>query len=177
MRRQLRIVIPGGSGHIGHILARRFHNLEDKVTVVSRHAEEKPWRTVLWNAREIGAWAREFDGADVVINLAGRSVDCRYTRSNRREIKESRVRATRLVAEAIAQASKPPALWMNASTATIYRHALDRAMDEDTGELGGDEPGAPATWKFSIDVAKSWEEAFFESRSLHIRKVALRCAW
>ena len=97
------------------------------------------------------------DGADVVINLAGRSVDCRYTPANRKEIMDSRVESTRAVGRAIGAASRPPALWINASTATIYRHSLDRAMDEATGELGGGEAGARSTWKFSTDVAKAWE--------------------
>ena len=116
------------------------------------------------------------DGTDVVINLAGRSVNCRYTAANRREIMNSRVESTRVVAAAIAQAEEPPALWMNASTATIYRHALDRPMDEATGELGGNEPAAPPAWNFSIDVAKRWEEEFFKAPTPKTRKIALRSA-
>ncbi len=128
------------------------------------------------NGRELGPWAAAIDGADVVINLAGRSVNCRYTAANRREIIDSRVESTRAVGAAIAQAAHPPALWMNASTATIYRHALDRPMDEATGELGGYEPDAPATWNFSIDVATRWEEAFFAAFTPRTRKIALRSA-
>jgi uncharacterized protein (TIGR01777 family) len=176
LKRPLRIVIPGGSGQIGRILARHFHAQGHAVTVLARHPAVVPWRTVLWDAQEPGGWAHELDGADLVINLAGRSVNCRYNPANRREIKESRVRTTRLLGEAIAHMSNPPVLWMNASTATIYRHALDRAMDEQTGELGGAEPGAPSTWNFSIDVARSWEQAFFESHCPGTRKVALRSA-
>jgi uncharacterized protein (TIGR01777 family) len=116
------------------------------------------------------------DGADVVINLAGRSVNCRYTAANRREIMDSRIQSTRAIGQAIAQASPPPALWMNASTATIYRHALDRPMDEATGELGGAEPGAPSTWRFSIDVATNWEREFFAAAAPGTRKIALRSA-
>lgn len=172
----LRIVIPGGSGQIGQILARHFHAQSHDVIVLARHPATTPWRTLQWDAQSLGPWARELDGADLVINLAGRSVNCRYTSANRREIKESRVQSTGVLGEAIAQAPHPPALWINASTATIYRHALDRAMDEHTGELGGSEPGAPSTWRFSIDVARSWEQAFFESRSPATRKVALRSA-
>lgn len=176
MDRRLRIVIPGGSGQIGRILARHFHARGHSVVVLARHPGAAPWRTVLWDAREPGDWVRELDGADLVINLSGRSVDCRYNQANRREIRESRVRSTRALGHAIAKSSRPPVLWMNASTATIYRHALDRPMDEHTGELGGNEPDAPSTWAFSIDVARSWEEAFFESRTPHTRKVALRSA-
>jgi len=89
---------------------------------------------------------------------------------------DSRILSTRVVGQAIAQAAKPPALWMNASTATIYRHALDRAMDESTGELGGHEPDAPSTWRFSIDVATSWEREFFAAATPGTRKIALRSA-
>jgi uncharacterized protein (TIGR01777 family) len=173
---KLRIVITGGSGQIGQILARRFQAQAHEVIVLSRHSAAMPWRTVVWDARSVGPWTSELDGADIVINLAGRSVNCRYSPANRREIKESRVQSTRILGEGIAQAVHPPALWINASTATIYRHALDRAMDEHTGELGGNEPGAPSTWNFSIEVARSWEQAFFGATTAKTRKVAIRSA-
>jgi len=129
-----------------------------------------------WDGRETGDWTKELEGADAVINLAGRNVNCRYTEANRREILESRIRTTQLIGQAIAQATHPPALWINASTATIYRHALDRPMDEATGELGGAEDDAPSTWRFSIDVATGWERAFFEASTPRTRKIAIRSA-
>ena len=171
-----RIVLAGGTGHVGRMLAERFHRQGDKVTVIARHPHGEPWQTLLWDGRTLGDWRESIDGADVVINLAGRSVNCRYNETNRREIMESRIEPTHVVGKAIAQSSRPPALWMNASTATIYRHALDRPMDEATGELGGSEASAPATWRFSIDVAKSWEQAFYEAATPGTRKVALRSA-
>jgi len=171
-----RIVLPGGSGQVGAILARHFHAQGDDVVVVARTAKPSPWKTVPWDGETLGAWTSELDGADLVINLAGRNVNCRYTAENRREIKESRVRSTRLVGEAIGRMAHPPRIWMNASTATIYRHAFDRPMDEVTGEIGGKEPNAPSTWAFSIDVATSWEEAFFSASTPGTRKVALRSA-
>ena len=145
--------------------------------MLARHAvHTQPWNVLPWDGQTLGPWAAEIDGADVVINLAGRSVNCRYSEANRREIKQSRVETTLLIGQAIAQAEHPPRVWMNASTATIYRHSLDRPMDEATGELGGDEPNAPSTWRFSIDVAKSWEAAFFSCSTPQTRKVALRSA-
>ncbi|HWF06189.1 MAG TPA: TIGR01777 family oxidoreductase [Candidatus Angelobacter sp.] len=174
--RKLRIVIPGGSGQIGHVLARRFHEQGHDVTVFSRQTESVAWHTLPWNGRDLGDWAKAIDGADMVINLAGRNVNCRYTPANRKEIMDSRILSTRVVGQAIAQAAKPPALWMNASTATIYRHALDRAMDESTGELGGNEADAPSTWRFSIEVAKSWEAELFSTATPATRKIALRSA-
>ena len=173
---KLRIVIPGGSGQIGQMLARHFQAQSHQVIVLARHPAAAPWRTMLWDAQGLGAWVRELDRADLVINLAGRSVNCRYTPANRREIKQSRVQSTHIVGEAIARTPHPPALWINASTATIYRHALDRAMDEQNGELGGNEPGAPSTWNFSIDVARSWEQAFFDPQVPQTRKIAIRSA-
>jgi uncharacterized protein (TIGR01777 family) len=170
----LRIVITGGSGQIGQILARYLHAQGVAVAVVARHVQPAPWSTVRWDGERTGEWAKELDGADVVINLAGRSVNCRYNEANRREIKESRIVTTRLVGEAIAQASRPPKLWMNASTSTIYREAFDRAMDDISGEVGGGEPRLPSAWRFSYDVATSWENAFFEAGTPHTRKVALR---
>jgi uncharacterized protein (TIGR01777 family) len=173
---KLRIVIPGGSGQVGNVLARHFHDLGHSVTVLSRHPQTSPWQVLSWNGRDLGSWAQAVDGADIVINLAGRSVNCRYTPANRGEILESRILSTRVVGQAIAQAAKPPALWMNASTATIYRHALDCDMDESTGELGGHEPDAPSTWRFSIDVATKWEQEFFSAATPCTRKIALRSA-
>ena len=175
-QRKLRIVIPGGSGQVGTVLARHFHGQGHSVTVLSRQPVSAPWQVLPWNGRDPGDWTQAMDGADIVINLAGRNVNCRYTPANRREILESRMLSTRAVGQAIAQAAKPPALWMNASTATIYRHALDRPMDEATGELGGQETGAPSTWRFSIDVATSWEREFFAVATPGTRKVALRSA-
>ena len=159
------------------MLATYFDSQGDTVTVLARRATETPWRTTPWNGHDLDStWAREIDRADVVINLAGRSVNCRYNEANQREIMDSRVQTTRLIGKAIAECANPPALWMNASTATIYRHALDRDMDEATGEIGGGEPGIPSTWKFSIDVATSWEEAFFAAETPRTRKIALRSA-
>jgi hypothetical protein len=176
-RSRLKVVIPGGTGSIGTVLARHFHGAGDDVTVVARStAPIAPWRTIAWDGATLGPWSDAFDGADVVINLAGRSVNCRYTPQNRRAIMESRTLTTRVVGEAIARAKRSPRVWMNASTATIYRHALDRPQDESTGELGGDEPGAPAKWNFSIDVATAWERTFTDSAAPGVRKVVLRMA-
>ncbi len=172
----LRIVIPGGSGHLGGILARHFHAQGHSVVVVTRTPKAAPWRVVAWSGCSLDRWVEEVDGADAVINLSGRSVDCRYNAFNRKEILNSRILSTRILGEAIASAAKPPRLWMNASTATIYRHSLDRAMDEDGGELGGNEIDAPATWRFSIDVATRWEDAFFAAQTPATRKIALRSA-
>jgi uncharacterized protein (TIGR01777 family) len=172
----MKIVIPGGSGRIGQVLARHFHQRGEQVTVLSRTPSTAPWEMVAWNGRDPGDWIDAIDGADVVINLAGRSVDCRYSPANRKEIMASRVQSTHAIGVAIAQAARPPALWLNASTATIYRHSLDRPMDEATGEIGGGGRGEPATWKFSIDVATAWERAFFEAAMPRTRKVAMRSA-
>jgi uncharacterized protein (TIGR01777 family) len=170
----MRIVIPGGSGQVGQLLARHFHGQGHQVTIFSRTVTPAAWRVVSWDGLTRGDWVAELEDADVCINLAGRSVNCRYTEANRRSIYDSRIVTTRLLSEVIAGLDKPPRIWLNASTATIYRHALDRAMDEATGELGGDEPGAPDTWNFSIRVAKDWEAAFFSTVTPRIRKVAIR---
>jgi uncharacterized protein len=174
--RAFRIVLVGGSGQVGNILARHFQAGNHQVTVLSRSVRPAPWRVVHWNGSTLGDWTAELEHADVVINLAGRSVNCRYNSANRREIKDSRVQTTRLLGQALGQLARPPRLWMNASTATIYRHSLDRPMDEETGEIGGQEEDAPSTWRFSIDVATSWEQAFFEAVVPGTRKIALRSA-
>jgi uncharacterized protein len=177
MQKHLKIVLPGGTGQLGTILARHFQSEGHEVVTIGRASSgSASWKTVVWDGTNLDRWAEEFQNADVVINLAGRSVNCRYTPANRREIKESRTCTTRLVGEAIRQAKHSSPIWMNTSTATIYRHAFDRPMDEARGELGGNEPNAPSTWKFSIDVATSWEEAFFAAPAGNIRKIALRSA-
>ncbi len=161
---------------MGQILARHFHEQGHCVTVIARHSSPAEWKSIQWNACDLGSWTEAIDGADVVINLAGRSVNCRYNAANRRAIKNSRTITTGLVGQAIAHASHPPPLWLNASTATIYRHSLERPMDEATGELGGNEPGAPQKWNFSIDVATSWERALAAAETPHTRKIAMRSA-
>ena len=173
----MKIVIPGGSGFVGTTLARSFAARGDEVVVLSRRPKPPTaWRAVPWDGVNVGSWAQELDGADVVINLAGRSVNCRYNAANRREITESRVRSTCAIGDAIARADRPPRLWLQASTATIYAHRYDAPNDERSGVLGGNEPGAPDTWKFSIDVARAWEASFNGASTPHTRKVALRLA-
>jgi uncharacterized protein len=172
----MKIIIPGGSGQVGTLLARAFTDRGHDVVVIGRRPAPAPWRTVQWDAATHGDWAAEFDGADLVVNLAGRSVNCRYTPENRRLIMDSRVVTTRLVGEAIAAAAAPPPLWLQASTATIYAHRYDAPNDEATGIIGGDEPGAPDTWNFSIDVARAWERELDAADTPRTRKVALRSA-
>ena len=172
----MKIVIPGGSGQVGHILACHFHQTGHEVTVLSRTPNTVPWRVIEWDGAAVGTWLDTIEGSDVLINLAGRSVNCRYNRENRRAILESRIRSTQTLHEAVSRVRRPPAVWLNASTATIYRHSLDHPMDEATGELGGAEPGAPDTWNFSIQVAKAWEQAFFSKPTRGTRKVAMRSA-
>jgi uncharacterized protein (TIGR01777 family) len=172
----MKIVIPGGSGQVGTLLSRAFVAEGHEVVVLSRKPGKAPWRVAAWDAETVGAWAAELDGADAVINLAGRSVNCRYNARNRRQIKESRIHSTRAVGQAIARAAQPPRVWLQASTATIYAHRYDAPNDEATGILGGAEPAVPDTWRFSIDVARSWEAAPNEVPLPQTRKVLLRSA-
>jgi uncharacterized protein (TIGR01777 family) len=172
----MKIVLPGGSGQVGTMLARSFHNQGHEVVVLSREPQVRPWRHVPWDAVSLGAWASEFEGADVVINLAGRSVNCRYTPANRTAIIESRVRSTAVVGKAIERAQRPPKLWLQSSTATIYAHRFDADNDEATGIIGGNEPDAPAKWGFSIEVARSWEATAQSFQLPETRLVLLRSA-
>jgi hypothetical protein len=172
----MKIVIPGGTGHLGHLLAHSFRAGGHEVVVVGRGGGggDAGGHTVPWDGRTVGPWAAEIDGADVVINLAGRTVNCRYTEANKREMVSSRVDSTRAVGLAIARAARPPRVWLQMSTATIYAHRFDAANDEATGLIGGDEPGVPAYWRFSIDLAKAWEQAQAEAPTPATRKVAMR---
>ncbi len=166
---------------MGRVLALYFQERGHHVTVLTRLPYAETFQTVRWNGETVGPWTEYLEGADVCINLAGRSVNCRYTPANRIAIYESRIRSTRLLGEVIAGLADPPRVWLNASTATIYRHATDRAMDEATGELGGDEwlnphRRVPKSWNFSVRVAKDWESVFFAAPTPRTRKVALRSA-
>lgn len=170
----LRIVVPGGSGHIGTFLVPALRAAGHRVTVLSRSGAGPD--TLAWDGRSLGPWARALDGADALINLAGRSVDCRYTRANLRAMIDSRVDSTRVLGEAVAAADRPPRVWLQASTATIYAHRFDRPNDESSGEIGGREPGAPAYWRYSIDIAEAWERTLAEAPVPATRRVAMRMA-
>jgi len=174
----MKVVIPGGTGQVGTLLARAFQRDGHDVVVLGRHlrGEAAVWRTAQWDGVTLGEWGREVDGADVVINLAGRNVNCRYTAKHRHEIMQSRVVSTRVVGEAIAAARHPPRVWLQASTATIYAHRFDAANDERTGIIGGSERDVPETWRFSIDVATSWERETDRAEVPRTRKVKLRSA-
>jgi len=155
-----RIVLAGGSGFIGDYLAREFRARGADVAVIGRRGPDARWGNT-------AAITDVLDGADLLINLAGKSVDCRYTDENRAEILRSRVATTTELARAIAACDEPPPLWLNSSTATIYRHAEDRPMTESSGEIGEG---------FSVSVATAWEEALFAATLPGTRRVALRMA-
>src|SRR5262245_14585431 len=176
----MKVVLPGGSGHLGTLVAQSCVARGDEVVVLSRASGSRfavaGGRVVYWDGRRLGDWAAEIDGADVVFNLAGRSVNCRYTKANRAEIFASRLDSTRVLGEAVARAKTPPRVFLQSSTATIYAHRYDAPNDEHHGIIGGQEPRAPETWRFSIDVATSWERAFDALEMPRTRKVALRTA-
>ena len=146
------------------------------MVVLSRAPGIAPWKVIAWDGETPGDWCAAIDGADVVINLAGRSVNCRYTPANRALILESRLRSTQVIGTAIARSAKPPRVWLQASTATIYAHRHDAGNDEETGIIGGNEPNAPDTWRFSIDVATAWERTLNRAETPQTRKVLMRSA-
>ncbi|MFF9774317.1 TIGR01777 family oxidoreductase [Streptomyces sp. NPDC013978] len=170
----MKVVLPGGTGQIGTVLDRALTAAGHEVTVVTR----RPTRAhdVGWDGATLGPWAAAVDGCDVVINLAGRSVSCRYTPENLRAMMDSRVASTRVVGEAIAAAARPPRVWLQMSTATIYAHRFDAPHDEATGVIGGAETGVPDYWAYSVEIAKNWERAQAEAPTPATRKVALRSA-
>ncbi len=172
----MKVVIAGGSGHIGRLLAESFHEGGDEVVVLTRNPRPEPWRVVPWDGRTLGEWVAEVDGADAVINLAGRSVHCRYDEEHRREILESRVFSARVVGQAIVRCKRPPRVWLQMSTATIYAHRFLAPNDERTGIIGGIEPDTPPEWRFSVDVAQAWEREVDLTIVPATRKVKLRTA-
>ncbi|HEU5395537.1 MAG TPA: NAD-dependent epimerase/dehydratase family protein, partial [Verrucomicrobiae bacterium] len=169
-----RIVIAGGSGFLGQTLAQYFRDRGDEVLVLTRRPGRRAagGGELTWDGCTPGNWAKAVDGAMAVINLAGRSVNCRYTRKNRREIFDSRIDSTRVLGEVMARCATPPRVWINASTATIYRHTYGPAWDE-SGAIGG----TPAVKdEFSVGVATAWEQALWGAPAKLTRKIALRCA-
>ena len=180
----MKIVIAGGTGQVGRVLERSLRARGHELVVLGRGTLGRGTlgrggadaRHLRWDGRSLGPWVDEIDGADVVINLAGRSVNCRYTAANLDAMMASRVDSTRAVGLAIENAKRPPRVWLQMSTATIYAHRFDAPNDEATGQLGGDEPHVPGYWKRSIDIAKAWEAAQLEAKTPQTRKVALRSA-
>ncbi|MDP9842833.1 TIGR01777 family oxidoreductase [Streptosporangium lutulentum] len=170
----MKIVIPGGTGQVGTILNRALTSAGHEVVVLTRRPVRD--REVRWDGETPGPWAEEIDGSDIVVNLAGRSVNCRYTAANLRAMMDSRVRSARVVGEAIAAAARPPRVWLQMSTATVYSHRFDAPNDEATGVPGGTEIGVPGYWAYSVEIAKAWERAQERAETPHTRKVALRSA-
>lgn len=171
-----RIVLAGGSGFLGSVLADYFKRRGHEVVILARRIPRKrdtavTW--VQWDGRTWGDWAQHLEGTKALINLAGRSVDCRYHTRNRRLMMDSRLDSTRVLGEAIARCERPTRVWLNSSTATIYKHSFDRAMDEATGELGATPEAKDA---FSIEVASAWEKTFAAANTPDTRKVSLRTA-
>ncbi len=164
-----KIVIAGGNGFIGQALARYFVLQGRRVVILSRkhHLDEPGIHYVKWDAKELGSWMNELENAEALINLCGKSVNCRYTHKNKERIYDSRLHPTYLLGEAVGVCHRPPKVWINGVSATIYRHAEDRPMDETGGEIGAG---------FSVDVCKKWEQVFFDADTPGTRKVALRMA-
>jgi len=169
------IVLAGGSGFLGQALANHFAKQNYDVVVLTRSPAKRdsPVKEVAWDGQTAGEWAAVLNGALAVVNLAGRSVNCRYHARNRQAILGSRVQTTRVLGDAIAQCAQPPRVWLNSSTATIYKHSLDQAMDERTGEIGATREAKDA---FSVEVARAWEHTLNDARTPATRKVALRTA-
>ncbi len=175
MKPKRKLILAGGSGFLGRTLARWFAPETTEVVILTRHPHQAipPTRTVAWNGRELGAWCGELEGATAVINLAGRSVNCRYHARNRRQMLASRIDSTTILGKAICRCKDPPSVWLNSSTATIYRHTYGDAHDEH-GEIGATPEAKDA---FSIEIATAWERAFREAGPLPAtRQVVLRTA-
>jgi uncharacterized protein (TIGR01777 family) len=167
-----RIILAGGSGFLGKALVRTFIARGDEVIVLTRMPQGRSdgAKEIMWDAKTIGDWAKWIDGANTVINLTGKSVDCRYTERNRRLIISSRVDSTKVLGEAITKSEKPPGVWLNCSSATLYKHTFDTPMDEN-GRVGAT---PEAKDEFSIEVIQQWERALEQVRTPHTRKVAMR---
>ncbi|CAH0188638.1 TIGR01777 family oxidoreductase [Chryseobacterium sp. Bi04] len=159
----MKIIIAGGSGFLGENLEKYFTEKGNKVLILTRNPKRK--NELYWNAKTVGEWKNSLEKADVLINLTGKSVDCRYTEKNKQEIYSSRIESTKVLQQAVNSCSDKPKIWLNASSATIYVHSEKHLNTEENGVIGDD---------FSMNICKSWEEEFFTIKNNETRKVALR---
>lgn len=166
-----KLIIPGGSGFLGLQLARHFGAKGWMVYILSRQKKtsEGNIHYLHWDGKTLGAWAKEIDGADALVNMAGRTVNCRYNETNKKQILDSRIDSTRILGEAVAQATTKPKVWINSSSATIYQDTRGSlpANNEYDGKIGTD---------FSMNICKAWEKEFKAAPSDRVRKIALRSA-
>ena len=164
-----KLVLAGGSGFIGHILVDYFKDKASQILILNRQKQGKEanieW--IKWDGRTHGDWVNKLEGTHLLVNLCGKNVNCRYTPENKKAIFSSRLEPTELLGTVINTLSQPPKLWINAASATIYRHAEDRWQDEENGEIGTG---------FSVEVCKSWEKLFWDQQTPRTRKVVLRIA-
>jgi len=169
-----KIILAGGSGFLGAVLAEFFAARGSEVVILTRNPKPRTRviREVRWDGESVGDWQNELEDARALINLAGISVNCRYHARNRRLMLDSRLNSTQVLGEAIARCAYPPPVWLNSSTATIYKHNFGPAWDE-AGEIRG---CAEAKDIFSVHVATEWERVFYEANTPCTRKVALRSA-
>ncbi len=165
----MKIIIAGGSGYIGTYLAQYFASKNNDIIILSRsHHNNTPKITYcVWDGKNTGDWQAELNGADILINLTGKSVNCRYTDNNKKEILDSRIDAVTILGETIKSLTRPPKIWFNAASATVYRHAEDKPQDEISGEIGDD---------FSMNICKAWEKSFYTQQLPETRKIVLRMA-
>jgi uncharacterized protein (TIGR01777 family) len=162
-----KLIIAAGTGFLGQVLLHHFKDKFEEIVILTRGKSQTKGtiKYVNWDAKTFFGWENELENATVLINLAGKSVDCRYTVENKNEIYSSRINSTIILNQAVLKCKKQPKHWLNSSTATIYRHSEDKQMDESNGEIGDD---------FSMNIAKSWEKAFFETETPNTLKTALR---
>jgi len=162
-----KLIIAAGTGFLGQVLVEYFKDKFDEIVILTRGKSivTDTIKYVNWDAKSLSGWENELENASVLINLAGKSVDCRYTEANKKEIYSSRIESTKILNLAVLNCKNPPKHWLNSSTSTIYRFSLDKQMDEINGEIGDD---------FSMNIAKSWEKSFFEAETPKTLKTAMR---
>lgn len=162
-----KLIIAAGTGFLGQSLLLHFKSKFEEIVILTRGTNKivDGIKHVQWDAKTLSGWEKELENTTVLINLAGKSVDCRYTKENKKEILLSRIESTKVLNKAILKCDNPPKHWLNSSTSTIYRFSLDKEMDEFEGEIGND---------FSMNVAQSWEKSFFKIETPKTKKTALR---
>lgn len=159
----MKIIIAAGTGFLGKNLEKYFIEKGNEVYILTRNPKRK--NEIYWDAKTLGEWKNSIEDSDVLINLTGKSVDCRYTEKNKKEIYDSRINSTKVLQRAVDHCVNKPKIWLNASSATIYVHSETQLNTEENGIIGDD---------FSMNICKSWEKEFFTIKHENVRKVALR---
>ncbi len=173
----MKIVLAGGTGFLGRLLVKKFLSQKHELVVLSRGGSASSQATLVpWDAYTLSGWAKEMDGADLVINLTGKKINCLFTEKNLKILRDSRIHSTQVIAQAINQLKNPPPLWIQMSAIDIYPHRFEDSNNEQEGGMGEEEGKVPPNWLKITELIQDWESAVYSAKTPSTRKVIARCS-